>query len=102
MTRCKRYYLQIFAIIDDMTYCFTDGIPQGLSEMLFKIILDSKILAAVLSYMKYFVLTLLSDIDQGLKVRSYYTAIALPCRAAPSCTEITALWCRMKVKFILT
>ena len=39
------------------------------------------------------------------KVSSYYAAIALHCRTAPSCTEICdyiALQCRMKVYFILT
>ena len=34
-----------------------------------------------------------------LKVCSYYAAIVLHCRTAPSCTELalTALWCHLKV-----
>ena len=36
-----------------------------------------------------------------VNVRSYYTAITLRCHTAHSC-DVTALRCRMKVKFILT
>ena len=43
----------------------------------------------------------LSGHSHPCKVCSYYTAIALRCRTAPSC-DVTALRCCMKVKFILT
>ena len=36
-----------------------------------------------------------------IKIHSYYTAIALCCCTAHLC-DVTALWCRMKVWFILT
>ena len=36
-----------------------------------------------------------------IKVHSYYTATALRCRTAHLC-DVTALRCRMKVKFILS
>ena len=44
------------------------------------------------------------SISPWLKVCSYYATVALRCRTAPYCRNcnVTALWCCMKVKLILT